>query len=100
MRGDGRADAGRSGDQAVSEADFLAEAPAPPRRRGASEMRLPSLEERIDDAIALSGGTMEIAVRVPDEQAYQTAEAHRLRRRGSKLVSIEIGPMAEDLADA
>lgn len=82
----------------MSETDLMGstEAPVPVRRRNGTEVRPPSLEERVDDAIALSGGTMEIAVRVPDEQAYQVAEAHRLRRRGAKLVSIEIGPMAVD----
>ena len=69
------------------------------RSRRIAERGLPTLEERIDDAIALSGGTMEIAVRVPDEAAYQEGEAYRSRRRGANLVSIEIGPMAVDLAD-
>lgn len=75
--------------------DLEAAATAFPLRR-ATHPGPPSLEERIDDAIRMSDGSMPIAVRVPDEAERARAEAHLAGRRRGKLVSIEIGPMAVD----
>lgn len=60
----------------------------PRRRTAAAPDEPPTLEERIDDAVDLSGGTMPIAVVAEDEE-IEAARAH-LERAGRRGRQVEI----------